>query len=86
MKSNIKTNARVSKMTEPFTVEQAAALLHATVVRLDVSDPISITDIGVVCGLLLLNDEVEIVIKFADRISQYTRFEYLDQFRQVEPI
>lgn len=77
--------SREQQMPSEFSVEDATALLHSTVIKLDAQEPFSISDIGIVCGLLTFNDEVEIVIKFADQLGQYTRSEYELTFRQIDP-
>lgn len=72
-------------VTTPFTIEEIIPLLHSAVVRKQTKQSMQIRDIGIVCGLLTLNEEPEIVVKFADNISQYTRSEFYSQFRILEP-
>lgn len=60
-----------------FELQEACALINYTVVGLDNSakNP-RIADIGIICGVLTVNDEVELVVKFMDELRQYTKSEF----------
>ena len=63
-----------------FELPEACDLLNLTVVSLDSSSiPPSISEIGLICGVLTVNDEVELVIKFLDQLRQYTKSEFVSQ-------
>ncbi len=63
-----------------FTLEEAVSLIYRLVVRkqhvTEHNVPSSITEIGHVCGVLTLNDQIELVIKFYDELRQYSKAEF----------
>jgi hypothetical protein len=68
-----------------FELEEAFRLLSFTVVSLDIpGDPGSIRDIGLICGMLTINEEVELVIKFTDELRQYTKSEFAGSLRVIQ--
>lgn len=71
-------------MTEDqtFSIPQAVALLNQVVAYRDVHSP-RIEDLGVVSGLLVLNDEPEVLVKFIDRMEQSNRGEFCARYRVV---
>ena len=67
-----------------FTLEEAVSLIHRLAVRnqhlkQDRNTRPSITEIGHVCGVLTLNDQIELVIKFHDELRQFTKAEFCAQ-------
>jgi predicted Zn-dependent protease len=64
-----------------FTLDEAVALIYRLAVRnqhlnQDRNTKPSITEIGHVCGVLTLNDQIELVIKFHDELRQFTKAEF----------
>jgi len=57
-----------------FTLEEAFKLINHEVIRKQENPPSqSIEHVGVISGLLALNDEVELVIRFLDSIELFTK-------------
>lgn len=63
-----------------FTLEEAIALIYRhAVLKVNLTTPDKkpeLTMIGHVCGLLTLNDQIEVVIKFHDDLRQFTKEEF----------
>jgi hypothetical protein len=63
----------------PFSKREAYKLLDQLVHRVH-SDPDQQeqdrANTGVIVGMLLMNDEIEVVVKFFDGITQYTKGEF----------
>ena len=68
-----KLEAVMGKRKE-FSASDAFLLMDRLVERKSSaeSDQDSVHKIGVVCGVLNINEEIEIVVKFMDGLSQYT--------------
>jgi hypothetical protein len=63
-----------------FTLEEAVSLIYRHVV-LKKNLPASftksdVTKLGHVCGVLTLNDQIEVVVKFHDELKQFTKEEF----------
>lgn len=60
-----------------FTLEEAVSLIYRLVVlkqdAVAVEKHPDITKTGHVCGVLTLNDQIEVVIKFYDGMRQFTK-------------
>ncbi|MEQ1531490.1 MAG: hypothetical protein ABL925_19415, partial [Methylococcales bacterium] len=71
-----------------FTLEEVVPLLyrHAVLIKnLDTTEKISdVNQIGHVCGLLTMNDQIEVVIKFYDELRQFTKKEFESEVRLLE--
>lgn len=65
--------------TDGFTREEALKLIHFPIHHKDVKNP-SITDLGVVVGVLEMNEEIEVIVKFHDKISQFTKSELIAEY------
>ena len=63
-----------------FNLEEAVSLIYQlAVLKKDEKAPgekYDITQIGHICGVLTLNDQIEIVIKFHDDLRQFTKEEF----------
>jgi len=71
-----------------FTLQEAVALIYRLAV-LDKNAATSgqlpdITQIGLVCGVLTMNDQIEVVVKFHDEIRQYNKEEFENQITLLE--
>lgn len=84
---NIKKDL-IKDMMNPFTLEEAVSLIyHLAVLKKDERQPgkkYSITQIGHICGVLTLNDQIEVVIKFYDGMRQFTKEEFYAQVKILE--
>lgn len=68
-----------------FEIDEACALINLTVVDLDTTqEPPQIKDIGIICGVLTVNDEVELVVKFLDELRQYTKDEFVRSLKLLK--
>jgi hypothetical protein len=71
-----------------FNLEEAVALIyHLAVLKKDVktaNKKYDITQIGHICGVLTLNDQIEIVIKFHDEMRQFTKAEFYAEVKLLE--
>jgi len=68
-----------------FTSEQAVALLHREVAQRSVAkrDQLKNENIGLVVGVLSINDEMEVVVKQLSDVGQYTASEFHKKFEVV---
>lgn len=67
-----------------FTIEEVVALLNLTVIKQNRSHHYQPENIGLIVGVLTLNDEVEMVIKFVDHVTQFTKREFNKQYRVIQ--
>ncbi|GGX55511.1 hypothetical protein [Saccharospirillum salsuginis] len=69
-----------------FTIQDAVTYLNYPVA--DKSKPASeryqLMELGLIVGVLTLNDEVELVIKIGGGVEQYTRHEFSAKFEVVD--
>ncbi|MAD52846.1 MULTISPECIES: hypothetical protein [unclassified Idiomarina] len=57
-----------------FDLEEATSLIHMAIHRAGIEQP-KFEDIGLIVGVLAMNDEIEVVVKFHDGLRQFTRRE-----------
>jgi hypothetical protein len=86
MRTQLNTkNDPLKDIMNPFTLDEAVSLIYRlAVLKKDTLQPgkkYSITQIGYICGVLTINDQIEIVIKFHDEMRQFTKEEF---YAQVE--
>ena len=67
-----------------FTIEEVVALLNLTVIKQNRSQHYQPENIGLIVGVLTLSDEVEMVIKFVDHVTQFTKREFNKQYRVIQ--
>lgn len=89
MKNRLNTKKQLIKdIMNPFTLDEAVTLIYRlAVLKKDTQQPgkkYSITQIGHICGVLTLNDQIEIVIKFHDEMRQFTKEEFYTQVTILE--
>ena len=89
MKSQLNTKKDLIKdIMNPFTLNEAVSLIYRlAVLKKDALQPdqkYSITQIGHICGVLTLNDQIEIVIKFHDEMRQFTKEEFYAQVQLLD--
>lgn len=65
-----------------FTLEEAYELIHTVVAYNKTAK--AIEEWGVVCGIMQVNDEVEVIVRFKDYIEQATKGEYLNRYLELE--
>lgn len=67
-----------------FALEEATALLNQHIIRKqDIEKSPLPENIGFVAGVLTLNDEVEVLVKFIDEAVQFTKYEFQSQLVQL---
>lgn len=66
-----------------FTVPEVVKLINYTVIKNDRTTEFLPKNLGIIVGVLTLNDEVEMVVKFIDRICQFTKSEFNKQYRVI---
>lgn len=89
MKTRLNTKKDLLKdIMNPFTLEEAVSLIYRlAVLKKDERQPgqkYSITQIGHICGVLTINDQIEIVIKFHDEMRQFTKEEFYAQVKLLD--
>lgn len=57
-----------------FDLEEATSLIHMAIHRGGITTP-KFEDIGLIVGVLAMNEEVEVIVKFHDGLQQFTRRE-----------
>jgi predicted transcriptional regulator YheO len=70
-----------------FTLEEAVSLIYRhAVLKKNAEKSITpdITQIGHICGVLALNDQIEIVIKFHDDLKQFTKQEFEAELKLLD--
>jgi len=63
-----------------FTLEEAVSLIYRLAMLKKNVDKAGkspdITQVGHICGVLTMNDQIEVVIKFHDELRQFTKEEF----------
>ncbi|MDV6328815.1 hypothetical protein Q5L94_12165 [Idiomarina sp. Sol25] len=60
--------------TKEFEIDEAVSLLNMAIHRSGIKKP-RFEDIGLIVGVLCMNDEVEVIVKFHNELRQFTRSE-----------
>lgn len=89
MRAQLNTeNDPLKNIMNPFTLDEAVSLIYRlAVIKKDTLQPgkkYSITQIGHICGVLTINDQIEIVIKFHDEMRQFTKEEFYAQVKLLD--
>ena len=89
MRTQLNTkNDPLKDIMNPFTLDEAVSLIYRlAVLKKDALLPgkkYSITQIGHICGVLTINDQIEIVIKFHDEMRQFTKEEFYAQVKLLD--
>lgn len=69
---------------DQFSLDEAFRLMDSVVIRKSNNEQHPSLDFGVVSGVLAVNDEIELVIKFLNGLSQFNKSEFTNQFRIYE--
>lgn len=71
-----------------FTLEEAVSLIYQHAVlkkNASASGKVSdISQVGHICGVLTINDQIEVVIKFYDELKQFTKEEFNKEVMLVD--
>ena len=72
-----------------FTLDEAVALIYQHVVlkknlTLHNKRP-ELANIGHICGVLTLNDQIELVVKFKDELKQFNKAEFQSEVVILTP-
>ena len=71
-----------------FTLQETVALIYRQVVLKDdliaYKQKTDITLIGHVCGVLTLNDQIEVVVKFFDDLKQFNKEEFFEKVQLID--
>ncbi len=89
MNTQLNTKKDIRKnIMNTFDLEEAVSLIYRlSVLKKNASklgQKPSITQIGHICGVLTLNDQIEIVIKFHDEMRQFTKEEFYAQVKLLD--
>ena len=77
--------AQKTDETGQFDLQEAFGLINKTVLAKDtwcVAQQ-TVQSIGIVVGVLSLNEEVEVVVKFMDRVVQFTKREFTEEIEAL---
>jgi hypothetical protein len=71
---------------DQFTTKEAFELLNSHVVKKEdeENENLAIDQIGFVAGVLTLNDEVELMVKFPKEVIQLTKIKFSEQMSLLE--
>lgn len=72
-------NLKANNIMNEFTLEEAVSLIYRLAIlkkNASANKKPDITQIGHICGVLTMNDQVEVVIKFHDELRQFTKEEF----------
>ena len=89
MNTQLNTKKDIRKnIMNTFDLEEAVSLIYRLAVLKKnapkLGQKLSITQIGHICGVLTLNDQIEIVIKFHDEMRQFTKEEFYAQVKLLD--
>lgn len=76
-------NQKSQTNTAEFTIQEVVALINYTVIKHDRGDHFVPENLGIICGVLTLNQEIEMVVKFVDRVGQFTKSEFNKNYRVI---
>lgn len=76
-------NQKNQLQSAEFSIKEVVALLNYTVIKHDKGAHFLPENLGIICGVLTLNNEVEIVVKFIDRVGQFTKSEFNKHYRVI---
>lgn len=85
MKEFNRTNLfEISEFGSGFSINEAVRLLnHEVIHKSHLHDTHSLEKIGLISGLLTINDEVEIIIQFYESTEKFTKQEFNSEFVRV---
>jgi hypothetical protein len=71
---------------DQFTMQEACELLNSHVVKKEDENNknLPIEKIGFIAGVITLNDEIEVMIKFPNQLTQLTKTTFAEQMSLLE--
>jgi hypothetical protein len=69
---------------QQFSVEEVVKLFNYPVIKSDRGTAFLPENIGLIVGVLILNEQVEMVVKFIDRVTQFTKPEFTKTYRVIK--
>jgi hypothetical protein len=71
---------------DQFTMQEACELLNSHVVKKEDENNknLPIEKIGFIAGVITLNDEIEVMIKFPNQLTQLTKTAFAEQMSLLE--
>ncbi|CAM3730989.1 hypothetical protein [Rheinheimera salexigens] len=77
-------NQITTNQQQSFSIDEVVNLINKPVIRHNRGDKFVPENIGLVVGVVTLNEEVEMVVKFIDRITQFTKTEFNKSYRVIK--
>ncbi|MBA6416435.1 hypothetical protein H4J50_10455 [Colwellia sp. 6M3] len=79
-------NIETFGLNDQFTMQEAFELLNSHVVKKEDEDnkDLPIEKIGFIAGVITLNDEIEVMIKFPNQLTQLTKTAFADKMTLLE--
>ena len=79
-------NIETFGFNDQFTMQEAFELLNSHVVKKEDEDnkDLPIEKIGFIAGVITLNDEIEVMIKFPNQLTQLTKTAFADKMTLLE--
>lgn len=81
-----KMSLEIFGIGDQFTTKEAFELLNSHVVKKENEniDNLAIEQIGFIAGVITLNDEVEVMVKFPKELIQLTKIAFTEQMSLLE--
>jgi hypothetical protein len=70
--------------SQQFSVDEVVKLFNYPVIKSDRGTEFLPENIGLIVGVLILNEQVEMVVKFIDRVTQFTKAEFTKSYRVIK--
>ncbi len=67
-----------------FSVAEVVELFNYPVIKTDRGTEFLPENIGLIVGVLILNEQTEMVVKFVDRVTQFTKAEFTAKYRVIK--
>ncbi len=67
-----------------FSVAEVVELLNNPVIKTERGTEFLPENIGLIVGVLILNEQVEMVVKFVDRVTQFTKAEFSGKYKVIK--
>jgi hypothetical protein len=77
-------NQRTTNQNQSFNIDEVVRLINRPIIRNEKGNKFIPENIGLIVGVVTLNQEVEMVVKFIDRITQFTKTEFNKAYRVIE--
>ncbi|WP_441002635.1 hypothetical protein [Pseudocolwellia agarivorans] len=79
-------NIEMMGFGEQFTQKEACKLLNSHVIKKEneSNENLAIEDIGFIAGVITLNDEIEVMVKFPDELLQLSKLTFNKKISLLE--